>query len=134
MCAIENISVIGDEDRLYQAVSNLVLNGIKYTDQNGGVRVTMQAQEGQAVVVVADTGIGIAPEELPLIFQRFYRTDTSRSRETGGAGIGLSIALAIARTHGGDIQVTSRPGQGSTFRFLLPLALAGRNPTDPSSF
>jgi signal transduction histidine kinase len=113
--------ILGDEGRLYQAVSNLVLNAVKYTDSGGKIRVWLETQGDQAIIAVEDTGIGIEPEDLPLIFLRFYRADASRSRETGGAGIGLSIALAIARAHGGDIRVESRLGQGSCFRLLLPL-------------
>ncbi len=114
--------VQADEDRIGQVLLNLVGNALQYTPAGG--RVSIRARrEGQTVfLVVQDTGIGIAPEHLPHIFERFYRVDKSRSRAGGGSGIGLTIAQRLVEAHGGRIRAASDgPGRGSTFSFTLPV-------------
>ena len=105
---------------LERSLSNLIDNALKYNRVNGSV--TLQAQEGMRNVAleVRDTGIGISPADLSRVFERFYRADKSRSRESGGTGLGLSIAKHIVERHGGKIEVQSTPGKGSTFSILLP--------------
>jgi len=109
-----------DPDRLAQAVINLLGNALKYTPQGGSVEVTVGAGGGRVLIAVRDTGIGIAAGDLPRVFERFYRADTSRSRDGGGAGIGLTIARAIVEAHGGTLRAESEPGNGSTFTIALP--------------
>jgi heavy metal sensor kinase len=99
----------------------LVDNAVKYTPQGGRVDVVVGQENGFAIGEVRDTGIGIAPEDLPNVFERFYRADKARSRESGGVGLGLSIGRWIAEAHGGAIEVQSAPGDGSTFKLRLPL-------------
>jgi signal transduction histidine kinase len=111
-----------DRGRVTQAVSNLVDNAIKYTPDGGTVIVEGEARNGMVAISVADTGIGIAPEHLPRIFERFYRVDRSRSRALGGTGLGLSIVKHIATSHGGDVEVKSAEGRGTRFTLLLPRA------------
>jgi signal transduction histidine kinase len=121
---IDQVLVCGDRDRLKQVVLNLVANAIKYTAQGGKVTVNLSKEEGQGVFSVKDTGAGISSEDLPHVFERFYRGDKSRSRGKDGAGfgLGLSIAYWIVRNHGGEIEVKSKPNRGSTFTVRLPLA------------
>jgi signal transduction histidine kinase len=147
---VELLIAHGDEPRLRQLLLNLVDNAVKYTPQGGRVTLALrQAGEGPneralpqsqvspdppipsspvpsasgwAEIVVNDTGVGIPPEALPRIFERFYRVDDARSREAGGTGLGLCIARTIAEAHGGRIEVESEPGVGSTFTVRLPLA------------
>ena len=113
--------VEGDRSKLRRAIANLVDNALKYTDPNGLVRVEARdlGREG-AEVVVSDTGIGIAPEHLPKLFERFYRVEKSRSREYGGAGLGLGIARTLVRAHGGDVTIESSPGKGTRVKLKLP--------------
>lgn len=112
--------VPADPDRLLQVMLNLLSNAIKYTPENGHVRITVQDTAQAGIFAVEDDGIGIAAHDLPLIFERFYRTDQSRSRATGGAGIGLSIVHALVSAHGGSIRAQSSPGQGSRFEVTIP--------------
>lgn len=114
--------VIGEEEQLYRLVANLVGNAIYYTPQNGKVWVRLDRTEHHALILVQDTGIGIAPEAQSHIFERFYRVNSDRSRKTGGSGLGLAIAKAIAQAHQGTIQVQSQLGQGSIFTTKLPAA------------
>jgi len=100
----------------------LIDNAIKYTATGGRVEVLVASDNGSALATVRDTGIGIAAEELPNIFERFYRVDKARSRESGGVGLGLSIGRWIAEAHGGTVEVQSTPGRGSIFQVRLPLA------------
>lgn len=116
--------VQGDPDRLQQAVNNLVSNAGRYTPEGGTVHVSAYARDGQAIIEVADTGIGMSPQDLESTFKRFWRADNARHRETGGAGVGLSIAKEIIDRHRGQIQVESVEGQGTTFTIILPLAIA----------
>jgi heavy metal sensor kinase len=113
--------VTGDSMRLKQIVVNLVDNAIKYTPDGGDVSVSVTAEEKKAVLTVTDTGIGIPAASLPLVFDRFYRADQARSRESGGIGLGLSIVKAICSVHGGTAFVESTEGRGTTFRIELPL-------------
>ena len=113
----------GDPDRLKQLLLNLVNNAIAYTPDGGTVTLSLHRRPDNWVrVAVADTGVGIAPEELPHIFDRFWRQDKARSRKLGGSGLGLSIAKSIVEAHGGRISVESELGKGTTFEVLLPLA------------
>jgi histidine kinase len=115
--------VQADEDRIGQVLLNLVGNALQYTPAGGRVRVSARHQEAEVQVSVADTGVGVAAEHLPLIFTRFYRVDKSRSRAGGGSGIGLTIAKHLVEAHGGRIWAESAgPDQGSTLTFTLPLA------------
>jgi signal transduction histidine kinase len=107
-----------DRDRILQAASILVDNAVRYTPEGGKVTVAAREKNGWVKLEVSDTGVGIPEDKLPLIFERFYRADPSRG--TGGAGLGLSIARQVIEAHGGKIEVESTPGEGSTFRLLLP--------------
>lgn len=113
-----------DRDRVRQAASILLDNAIKYTPKGGSVSVEVRERDGWAEIEVSDTGIGIAHDQLPLIFERFHRADESRA--TGGAGLGLSIARQVAEAHGGTIEVESVPGEGSAFTLKLPDGSATR--------
>lgn len=115
------VMVEGDRARLKQVIVNLVDNAIKYTPQGGRVEVAVTREGDEAVLEVADNGIGISPEALPQVFQRFYRAEGSRSRQEGGAGLGLAIVKSICAAHDGQIEVMSEPGHGSRFRIRLPL-------------
>jgi len=109
-----------DTQRIGRVLNNLIANAIRHTPSGGRVEVRAQRAGAQVEVSVADTGEGIPPQDLPHIFERFYRSEKSRSRLTGGSGLGLAIARGIVRAHGGDIRVESIPGQGSRFTFTLP--------------
>ena len=113
--------IVGDQTRLTQLLINLVDNGLKYTPIGGRVTVGLVQEGDAALVTVADTGIGIAPEHVPHLFERFYRVDAARARAAGGTGLGLAIAAWVARAHGGEISVTSQLGHGSLFHIRLPL-------------
>jgi len=115
-------TIVGDRDQLDRVFLNLLDNALKYTPSAGTIEVRLTIDAGQAVVTVADTGEGIASDDLPHIFDRFYRGDPSRSRRAGGAGLGLAIARGIVQQHGGSIEATSTRGQGSTFTVQLPLS------------
>lgn len=119
-----------DAERIHQVLYNLVDNAVRFTPPGGSVTVTAARQEDRVVVEVRDSGVGIAPEHLPRVFERFYRADASRSREGGGTGIGLAIARSIVESHGGRITATSEPGHGSSFTFDLPAAEAAVSTTD----
>lgn len=116
------VDVEGDADLLSLAVGNLLDNAIRYTPVGGHIRVIVAAADGQATVSVCDTGPGIAAEHHARLFDRFYRVDTVRSRQSGGTGLGLSIAAWAAVAHGGRVALDSTPGAGSTFRLELPAA------------
>jgi two-component system phosphate regulon sensor histidine kinase PhoR len=106
-------------------VINLLDNALKYTDQ-GGITVSLRGDSAAAVLEFEDTGLGIAPEHLPRIFERFYVVDKSRLRNTGGTGLGLSIVKHIVQMHKGEISLVSRLGRGTKFTILFPLASAGQ--------
>ena len=114
--------VIGDQTLLEQAVLALLDNAIKYNRRGGHVMVQTATDQGQAVLEVHDTGIGIAAEHLTHLGERFYRVDKARSREAGGTGLGLSIARSIAITHGGALSLKSSPDKGTTATLKLPMA------------
>ena len=115
-----------DPQRITQVLHNLLTNALTHTPAGGEVAVeARRADDGLIAISVADTGSGIAPEDLPHIFERFYRADSSRSRATGGSGLGLTITRRIVEAHGGTIDVASELGRGSTFTFTLPIAPDG---------
>lgn len=116
----EHVAVFGDRSRIHQVIDNLLSNAIKYSMQGGEIRIEIRKSPEYGILTVEDHGIGIAQKELPLIFERFYRTDRSRQRKTGGAGIGLTIVKAIVEAHGGTITVESEEGRGSRFTVSLP--------------
>lgn len=118
------VTVTADADRILQVLTNLMDNAIKFTSEGGWVEVGLHVDGNDAVVSVWDCGRGIPADDLPRIFDRFYRVDRSRSRDAGGTGLGLAIAKHIVEAHGGRIAVTSRTGQGSVFTFTLPLTPA----------
>ncbi|HLJ35320.1 MAG TPA: ATP-binding protein [Ktedonobacteraceae bacterium] len=120
--------VAGDADQLKQALVALVDNALKYTPPDGTVSLALTTENNQAVVEVKDTGIGISPEDLPHIFERFYRADRARSRDQSGSGLGLSIAQSILQEHQGKIAVVSTQGNGSTFTIRLPLKSNNEEP------
>ena len=111
-----------DAHRIKQVLSNLLENAVAHTDKGGRVMVSAKQREKEIQVSVADTGEGIPAKDLPLIFERFYRVDRSRTRKTGGSGLGLTIAKRLMEAHGGTIEVQSEPGKGSTFTFTIPLS------------
>ncbi|MBE9156433.1 HAMP domain-containing histidine kinase [Nodosilinea sp. LEGE 06152] len=113
--------VIGHAEQLYRLVLNVVSNALQHTPANGKVTIRLKAVDKHALITVEDTGVGIHPDDQARIFDRFYRIEKDRSRQSGGAGLGLSIALAIAQTHGGSIYVKSAVSKGSTFTIKLPL-------------
>ncbi|MPN64607.1 Sensor histidine kinase WalK [bioreactor metagenome] len=120
----ENIkSVVAEVDamKLSLAISNLIENGIKYTPEGGSVRVSIDADHQNAFLIVSDTGIGMKEEELGRIFDRFYRVDRVRDRESGGTGLGLSITHSTVLMHKGSIKVTSKENEGTTFLVRIPL-------------
>jgi two-component system, OmpR family, sensor kinase len=119
-CELPPMRCIGDAERVGQVVTNLLSNAIQFNRDRGQVRVFASAENGTATLTVADTGQGIPAEDLPHIFERFYRVDKSRSRIQGRTGLGLAISKAIVDAHGGSLQVTSDPGSGSIFTVRLP--------------
>jgi heavy metal sensor kinase len=116
------VMIEGDQARLKQVVVNLLDNAIKYTPNGGRIELKIAREDGDAVLDIADDGIGIPAEALPHVFKRFFRVDSSRSREQGGAGLGLSIVKSICDAHGARVEVSSTLGQGSLFRIRQPLA------------
>jgi signal transduction histidine kinase len=121
---IDQVQVCGDQDRLKQVLMNLVGNAINYTPQGGTVTLGLGKDGAQSILTIQDTGQGIPEEDLPHVFERFYRGEKSRtrSRDGKGFGLGLSIAYWIVRNHGGRIEVESTEGEGTTFSVWLPLA------------
>ncbi|GIV51942.1 MAG: hypothetical protein KatS3mg038_2463 [Candidatus Kapaibacterium sp.] len=115
------VQIVGDRARLQQVVINLLDNAIKYTPRGGAVCVQLHVEDASAVLMVSDTGIGIPAEDLPHIFDRFYRVDKARHRTPGGSGLGLSIVQWIVHAHHGSINVESSEGSGTSFRVRLPL-------------
>ena len=112
--------IIGDAERLERATVNLIHNAVKFTPAGGSVHVSASFDGGAVVVKVSDTGVGIAPEDLPRIFERFYKGD--RARGAGGTGLGLAVVKHTVEAHGGTVSVQSEPGHGSTFTFSIPAA------------
>ncbi|MFN9746227.1 MAG: phosphate regulon sensor histidine kinase PhoR [Betaproteobacteria bacterium] len=127
------LEVAATESELLSAVGNLLGNAVRYTPEGGRIELSWgRLDDGRAFVEVTDTGPGIAREHLPRLTERFYRVDGSRSRDTGGTGLGLSIVKHVVQRHGGEIDIHSEPGKGSTFRLLLP-ALRVRSAERPLS-
>jgi histidine kinase len=119
-------SVLADEDRAVQVLTNLLTNALRYTPAPGNILLRVERQGVMVAFSVADSGVGLAPEDLAHVFERFYRVDKSRSRALGGSGIGLTIAKALVEAMGGDMQAGSEGlGRGSTFTFTLPVAKTG---------
>jgi heavy metal sensor kinase len=120
--AMDSLTIKGDRLKLRQLFLIILDNAIRHTPGGGSISGSLFRRDGSAVVSIGDTGIGIPAEHLPFIFDRFYRVDKARSRAEGGMGLGLSIAMSIAKMHGGEIEVESQAGAGTTFRIVLPLA------------
>ncbi|WMT41892.1 HAMP domain-containing sensor histidine kinase [Paenibacillus sp. D2_2] len=118
---IPSLMIFADSRLMQQVWINLLTNSIKYTDEGGTIFVRLKQQENLCVVEVEDTGIGIAEEDIPNIFQRFYRADKTRSRQEGSSGLGLAITNRIIAMHGGRIEVESELDKGSVFRVILPM-------------
>lgn len=113
--------VKGNTNLLYRALYNLVENAIRYNYEEGSVNITLETRGQEGVIIIADTGVGIAPEQRELVFEPFYRVNKSRSREFGGAGIGLSLVKTILKRHGASITVSENNPQGSVFTIRIPL-------------
>jgi signal transduction histidine kinase len=114
--------VVMDVQRIGRVLNNLVSNALQYTPTGGEVAICADLDPGGVVVSISDTGEGIIPQDLPHVFERFYRGDRSRSHARGGAGLGLAIAKGIVEAHGGSIRVESERGKGTKFVFMLPKA------------
>jgi two-component system, OmpR family, sensor kinase len=123
------VTMLGDPDRLQQLMLVLVDNALLHTPADGKVTLAIQRTERSAIISVSDTGAGIAPEHLPHLFDRFYRVDNARARESGGTGLGLAIAKAITDAHQGEISVSSEIGKGTTFTVKLPIGAPITSPT-----
>ena len=117
----DEVALVLDHDKMWEAIYNIVDNAIKYSDENSRVTVGIKRVEDTVRISVSDEGIGIPQEEINAIFERFYRVDKARARETGGTGLGLAIALDAVKLHGGQIEVTSRENEGSTFTIVLKI-------------
>lgn len=120
--AEKEIFIMGDKDTLFQAIYNICDNAIKYTKRYGEVNVILDKKDNNANIVIRDNGVGMVQEDVEHIFERFYRVDKARARETGGTGLGLAIANAAVKAHKGHIRVLSEPNIGSEFTIILPLA------------
>ncbi|GAA7764864.1 MULTISPECIES: phosphate regulon sensor histidine kinase PhoR [Cupriavidus] len=118
----------GSEGELLSALGNLVSNAVRYTPDGGRIAIRMTYTDGHSVFSVSDTGLGIAPEHIPRLTERFYRVDRSRSRDTGGTGLGLAIVKHVLSRHHADLRVTSEVGRGSTFRIVFPVDRSGYEP------
>ena len=130
LAASTPVVVLGDEARLRQVAANLVANAIVHTPPGTPVTVRTAIEDGDGVLEVADSGPGLSPEQADRAFEPFYRSDPSRDRTTGGAGLGLAIVAAIAKAHGGSVEVAETPGGGATFRVLVPAAEGTRKGVD----
>ncbi|UDM51616.1 phosphate regulon sensor histidine kinase PhoR [Cupriavidus sp. MP-37] len=115
------VGMRGAETELMSALGNLVSNAVRYTPEGGRITMRLAWEDGHAVFAVADTGLGIAPEHIPRLTERFYRVDRSRSRDTGGTGLGLAIVKHVLSRHHAELRVTSEEGRGSVFRVVFPL-------------
>jgi two-component system sensor histidine kinase SenX3 len=125
-------TVVGDRRQLVSALSNLVENAVKYSDEGGTVVLRAAERDGRIEIDVIDEGIGIPARDLERIFERFYRVDRARSRDTGGTGLGLAIVRHVAQNHHGEVRVASLEGEGTTFTLSLPSS-ASEPPTTPGS-
>ena len=118
----DELVIAGDRRQLTSALSNLLDNAVKYSDPGGSVEVEAGAEGDQVVISVADHGIGIPARDLERVFERFYRVDQARSRQTGGTGLGLAIVRHVVVNHHGSVEIESRLGEGSRFALRLPAA------------
>ena len=126
--------VLGDEPRLHQVIANLLMNAVRHTPPDTDVQVRLSASDGRAVVAVVDHGPGLSAQARQRVFERFYRVDSSRTRDEGGSGLGLSIVAALVAAHGGKVQAEETPGGGATFVVQLPLAPdLGASSVDPEA-
>ncbi len=112
--------ISADGEKISRVLINLLSNAVKYTDDGGEIDIRISETGDSSEISICDTGIGIPPDELPFIFERFYRTDKSRNRKTGGSGLGLAISRSVIEAHGGKISAENRPDRGSCFRITLP--------------
>jgi signal transduction histidine kinase len=120
--ALDPLPAIGlDPDRVQQTIGILIANALRHTPADGSIKITLHHDKVQAIIEVTDSGAGIPPGDLPHVFERFYRADKSRARESGGSGLGLAIAKSIVQAHGGSINASSELGKGTLVRFTLPL-------------
>jgi heavy metal sensor kinase len=120
--ATSEIHINGDQVQLYRVLLNLLTNAVKYTPSGGHIGIKLLMQEGRRVLIqISDTGLGISPDDLPHIFERFYRIDSARNRDHGGTGLGLAIVKAIVAAHDGKVSVVSTIDEGSTFSISLPM-------------
>jgi signal transduction histidine kinase len=117
-----SVYIMGDETRFKQVIVNLIANAINYTPEGGEIGVMVHSLENMALLEVFDNGVGIPTSAISHIFERFYRADKARSRDSGGAGLGLAIVKAICSAHGAEVKVISQEGKGSTFTVEIPLA------------
>ena len=121
-CNVKDMcDTLGDTTKLQQVFYNIIDNAIKYTSRGGHVNIDVTRSGKRAIIRISDTGVGIPEKDLPHIFERFYRVDKARSRETGGTGLGLSIVKQIVLLHGGTIDAASKEGEGTTFTVELPI-------------
>lgn len=123
-------SIRADEARLREVFDNLLDNAVKYSNEAGEIRLGAERSDGQTTLSVQDNGIGISSEDLPRIFERFYRADKARSRELGGTGLGLAIVKHIVQLHGGSVEAESAPGKGAMIRVSLPTAISAQGVTE----
>jgi signal transduction histidine kinase len=126
-------SIRADETRLQEVLYNLLENAVKYSRENGEIRLQAKRSGSEIVISVGDDGTGISKDDLPRIFERFYRADKARSRELGGTGLGLAIVKHIAQLHGGRVEAESEPGRGTTVRVFLPVNIPQDRGTGPVS-
>lgn len=127
----DGLRVFGDHALLVTALRNLLDNALRYSPDGSTVNVGVRSRDGVVEIAVVDSGVGIAPADRERVFERFYRVDPARSRETGGTGLGLSIVKHVAARHGGDVGLWSAPGRGSTFTLRIPEAESGSAPNQP---
>jgi signal transduction histidine kinase len=123
-CDVPDTEIQGDPNLLYTVFENLLTNAIKYNKRGGSIDIELKELGGDIVVTISDTGIGISEEQLPRIFERFYRGDASRTQSLPGSGLGLSIVKSAISLHGGTIEASSKLGEGSRFTVVLSKSLA----------
>jgi two-component system OmpR family sensor kinase len=122
LCDSDEARIEADPNLLRRVIENLLENAHKYSPTGSPIRLSLAAQDGQAVVTVADRGQGIDPQDLPFVFEPFFRADRSRTRQTGGVGLGLALSERIVEAHGGRIEIQSELGKGTRVTFTIPLA------------
>jgi signal transduction histidine kinase len=118
---VPDVTLAGDEGHLEKLFSNIIANAVSYGKEKGAVHVSGSVKKGEVSIAIRDNGIGIPKKDLPHIFERFYRVDSSRSKDYGGTGLGLAIVKWIAEAHGGTVSATSTPQKGSVFTITFPL-------------